>query len=179
VSVAVQKERRLKEIIAVYLRTLRKNSGVLLDLQRQAKNSIEYCREKGFDEPKFARRVLEACDQQLTYITCREAEIRALREGKEKGQMSLRPMEGDTTGRHPTQGNTGGKHPGEGNTLGCISACAESEYDSSTAIAEEVPAFPVEEGVPDPNRVVGVGVSRHPPTYPTPFQREREERGEE
>lgn len=86
---ADRRERQQRQVIDIYLKTLRKNSAVFFELTRQADSTIKWCREKGYDEPKYAARVLAACSAQLDWITCREAEIKAIKAERDASQMPL------------------------------------------------------------------------------------------
>ncbi len=114
-NATAKKEVERREVIKIYLRTLRKDASVFQELRRQAQASIDYCAQKDYSEPKFARRVLDLATAHLDYIRCREAEIRALREGRVKGQAALVLPTEDTEGTHPgctIEGHTQGAHLG-------------------------------------------------------------------
>jgi hypothetical protein len=103
-NATTKKDREQREVLKIYLRALRKDASIFDELARQARASIDYCARKGYSEPKLARKVLDLTSAQLDYIRCREADIRALREGKVEGQANLILPTGDLQIEEPKNG---------------------------------------------------------------------------
>jgi hypothetical protein len=88
-TIKARRDRVRDSAITIYVKTLRRNSQAFGDIRDQAERTIEYCKQKGYSEPKFAIRVLDVVTKQLDFIVCREAELRTLRGELAPDQTSL------------------------------------------------------------------------------------------
>lgn len=88
-TVKARRDRVRDTAVGIYVKTLRRNSEAFGDLKEQAERTIDYCKKKGYPEPKFAMRILDLVTKQLDFIMCREAELKALTRTVAEGQLDL------------------------------------------------------------------------------------------